>query len=77
MGAALGRADAAGPGTREGSGAGAAHSRLDAVVGRTRAVAGVLIEEVDSWFDYPMHDVLRLLEDDYATMSNRSHTSAT
>ena len=25
--------------------------------------AGVLIAEGDSWFDYPMHDVLRLLED--------------
>ncbi len=27
--------------------------------------AGVLIAEGDSWFDYPMHDVLRLLEDDH------------
>lgn len=27
--------------------------------------AGVLIAEGDSWFDYPMQDVLRLLEDDY------------
>jgi hypothetical protein len=26
---------------------------------------GVLIAEGDSWFDYPMQDVLRLLEDDY------------
>ena len=25
----------------------------------------MLIAEGDSWFDYPMHDVLRLLEDDY------------
>jgi len=30
-----------------------------------RKTAGVLIAEGDSWFDYPMHDVLRLLEDDY------------
>jgi lysophospholipase L1-like esterase len=28
--------------------------------------AGVLIAEGDSWFDYPFHDILRLLEDDYA-----------
>ena len=27
--------------------------------------AGVLIAEGDSWFDYPMQDVLRLLEDNY------------
>src|SRR4051812_46179850 len=25
---------------------------------------GVLIAEGDSWFDYPMHDVLEMLEDD-------------
>lgn len=31
----------------------------------TRRSAGVLIAEGDSWFDYPMQDVLRLLEDDY------------
>jgi hypothetical protein len=30
-----------------------------------RARSGTLIAEGDSWFDYPMHDVLRLLEDDY------------
>jgi hypothetical protein len=30
-----------------------------------RATAGVLIAEGDSWFDYPMQDVLRLLEDDH------------
>jgi len=28
--------------------------------------AGVLVAEGDSWFDYPMADVLRLLEDAYA-----------
>lgn len=27
--------------------------------------AGVLIAEGDSWFDYPFHDVLQILEDDY------------
>lgn len=30
-----------------------------------RQSVGVLIAEGDSWFDYPMQDVLRLLEDDY------------
>jgi lysophospholipase L1-like esterase len=30
-----------------------------------RASAGVLIAEGDSWFDYPLQDVLRLLEDDH------------
>jgi hypothetical protein len=30
-----------------------------------RVSIGVLIAEGDSWFDYPMRDVLRLLEDDY------------
>lgn len=29
------------------------------------ASAGTLIAEGDSWFDYPLHDVLRLLEDEY------------
>ena len=28
-----------------------------------RGNAGVLIAEGDSWFDYPLHDVLRILED--------------
>jgi lysophospholipase L1-like esterase len=31
----------------------------------TRKSVGVLIAEGDSWFDYPMQDVLRLLEDDH------------
>jgi hypothetical protein len=31
----------------------------------TRRTVGVLVAEGDSWFDYPMQDVLRLLEDDY------------
>jgi len=31
----------------------------------TRTSVGVLVAEGDSWFDYPMQDVLRLLEDDY------------
>jgi hypothetical protein len=30
------------------------------------ATAGVLVAEGDSWFDYPLNDVLRLLEDDHA-----------
>jgi lysophospholipase L1-like esterase len=29
------------------------------------ARAGVLVAEGDSWFDYPWHDVLRILEDDH------------
>jgi lysophospholipase L1-like esterase len=31
----------------------------------SKKTAGVLIAEGDSWFDYPMQDVLRLLEDDH------------
>jgi lysophospholipase L1-like esterase len=31
----------------------------------SRASAGLLIAEGDSWFDYPFNDVLRLLEDDH------------
>ena len=31
----------------------------------SRVTAGVLIAEGDSWFDYPLQDVLRLLEDDH------------
>jgi lysophospholipase L1-like esterase len=30
-----------------------------------RESTGLLIAEGDSWFDYPLHDVLRLLEDDH------------
>src|SRR6185369_9662547 len=30
-----------------------------------KKTAVVLIAEGDSWFDYPLHDVLRLLEDDF------------
>jgi lysophospholipase L1-like esterase len=29
------------------------------------AAAGLLIAEGDSWFDYPLNDVLRILEDEY------------
>jgi len=29
------------------------------------ATAGMLVAEGDSWFDYPFHDVLKLLEDDH------------
>lgn len=35
-----------------------------ALVG-SAASAGVLIAEGDSWFDYPRHDVLQMLEDEY------------
>ncbi len=31
----------------------------------SKKTAGVLIAEGDSWFDYPMQDVLRMLEDDH------------
>ncbi len=27
--------------------------------------AGILVAEGDSWFDYPLHDILKILEDDY------------
>ncbi|CAA9892043.1 conserved hypothetical protein [Candidatus Methylobacter favarea] len=30
-----------------------------------RESVGVLVAEGDSWFDYPFHDILRILEDDY------------
>jgi lysophospholipase L1-like esterase len=30
-----------------------------------RATAGVLIAEGDSWFNYPLHDVLQMLEDEH------------
>src|SRR5690242_5010477 len=30
-----------------------------------REAAGLLIAEGDSWFDYPLHDVLSMLEDDH------------
>src|SRR5688500_17382096 len=33
------------------------------VPGGKAARAGVLVAEGDSWFDYPWHDVLRILED--------------
>jgi len=39
-------------------------ARAQALFG-ARVSKGVLIAEGDSWFDYPLHDVLRLLEDDY------------
>ena len=32
----------------------------------TARTAGVLIAEGDSWFDYPLHDILKDLEDDHA-----------
>ena len=39
-------------------------ARTQALLG-SAASAGVLMAEGDSWFDYPLHDVLRVLEDDY------------
>ena len=38
--------------------------RTRALLGRP-ASAGVVIAEGDSWFDYPFHDVLQLLEDEH------------
>ena len=31
--------------------------------------AGTLVAEGDSWFDYPFHDVLEMLDDDYSAKS--------
>lgn len=39
-------------------------SKARGLFGKSKSI-GVLIAEGDSWFDYPMQDVLRLLEDDY------------
>ncbi len=39
-------------------------AKARALFGARKSV-GVLIAEGDSWFDYPMQDVLRLLEDDH------------
>lgn len=61
--------------TRGSTGLEAGRGSADAAASRLPAKAralfgssqsrGVLIAEGDSWFDYPMQDVLRLLEDDY------------
>jgi hypothetical protein len=32
---------------------------------KAAATAGVLVAEGDSWFDYPLHDILKMLEDDH------------
>lgn len=40
-----------------------AAAQIQAAGGAARA--GVLVAEGDSWFDYPWHDVLRMLEDHY------------
>lgn len=53
------------PATRRGLGAPAPVSAKARSLFGTRQSVGVLIAEGDSWFDYPMQDVLRLLEDDY------------
>jgi lysophospholipase L1-like esterase len=53
------------PARRRGIGAPApVPAKARALFGTSKSV-GVLIAEGDSWFDYPMQDVLRLLEDDY------------
>jgi hypothetical protein len=39
-------------------------ARMRAVGGP--ATAGVLVAEGDSWFDYPLNDILRMLEDNHA-----------
>ncbi len=39
-------------------------AKTQALVARAPST-GVLIAEGDSWFDYPFHDVLRMLEDDF------------
>ncbi len=53
------------PARRRGLGAPArVPAKARALFGATKS-AGVLIAEGDSWFDYPMRDVLRLLEDDH------------
>jgi len=49
-----------------------------AKAGTTHVSAGALIAEGDSWFDYPWHDVLRLLEDrhgyDVESVAHRGDT---
>jgi lysophospholipase L1-like esterase len=52
------------PARRRGVGAPQLPAKARALFG-SRKTAGVLIAEGDSWFDYPMQDVIRLLEDDY------------
>jgi lysophospholipase L1-like esterase len=53
------------PARRRGQGAPPAVPAKARALFGAKKTAGVLIAEGDSWFDYPMQDVLRLLEDDY------------
>jgi len=53
------------PSPRRGLGASPQVPRKALALFGTKKTVGVLIAEGDSWFDYPMQDVLRLLEDDY------------
>lgn len=53
------------PARRRGSGAPRQVPAKARALFGTRKSIGVLLAEGDSWFDYPMQDVLRLLEDDY------------
>lgn len=49
---------------REDEGAAAQAFAFPSLFGKTET-AGILLAEGDSWFDYPMHDVLKLLEDEH------------
>jgi hypothetical protein len=40
-------------------------TRIARELRRAPLAAGVLVAEGDSWFDYPLNDVLRILEDDH------------
>lgn len=62
--AAAERRSATAPGRRRAPAARQIPQRTRALLGRP-ASAGVLIAEGDSWFDYPFHDVLQLLEDEH------------
>jgi len=45
--------------------AGAKSAKALEALPKTVTTAGVLIAEGDSWFDYPFHDILEMLEDDH------------
>jgi hypothetical protein len=42
-----------------------AHAEAAALGAPAPTSAGVLVAEGDSWFDYPLYDVIKLLDDDY------------
>jgi hypothetical protein len=62
--AAAARRMAAAPARRRAPAAPRIPERTRALL-RRPASAGVLIAEGDSWFDYPFHDVLQILEDEH------------